>query len=366
MDRPLTPTGGAAPPKPAKRRAKPAVKSINLALQGGGAHGAYTWGVLDRLLDEERVEIAAISGTSAGALNGFALKMGLAQSRDHARENLNWLWRQMGAITDMRMANWLTHFGPATAQVARAVELAFAQPLMEMMSNAVSPYAYGPFYENPLERIVRKFDFSQVGDCGGPRLMISATNVRTGKIRVFEDAEITDDVVLASACLPTVFQGVKITDPKTGVEDVFWDGGFTGNPALFPLYATDLPEDILIVNINPLERKEMPLSPMEIANRVNEISFNSSLLRELRAAEFVQRLIAQGRMPEGAMKNVHVHMVSDDRLMNELSATTKLIPTPILLSRLFDAGRVAADRFLEDHFDDLNERGTIDLKEMFS
>ena len=340
---------------------------INLALQGGGAHGAFTWGALDRLLEDEGIEIAAISGTSAGALNGAALKAGWIEGgRDGARENLDWLWAQVGDLGDTPLGDWLTQLAPATSAFAKALEYSPAYAAFDMTTRMFSPYVYGPFLQNPLTRIVERFSYDRVCARDGPRLFICATNVRSGKIRIFTGDEIGPEAILASACLPTLFQAVEFVDPATGEREAFWDGGYTGNPALFPLYDMDLPDDVLVVNINPLYRRDLPKDSQGILNRINEISFNSSLLRELRAIDFVRRLLTEGRMPEGVMKNVLVHMVADDALMNDLSVATKTIPTALVLARLKAAGRAAMDGFLADHRDDLGQRSTVDLEAMFS
>lgn len=343
------------------------MKRINLALQGGGAHGAFTWGVLDRLLAEDDLEIAAISGTSAGALNGAALKAGLvAGGPEAARANLEWLWTQIGAITDPSLAPWLEAAAPAAGIWAKALEYSPAYAAFDLTTRMLSPYAHGDALQSPLARIVEALEFEAVCADSGPALHICATNVRSGKIRVFAGAEISAQAILASACLPTLFQAVEMDDPKTGQREAFWDGGYTGNPALYPLFAPDLPDDILIVNINPLYREALPRDPQAIQNRINEISFNSSLLRELRAIGFVKRLIAEGTMKRGQMKDVLVHMVADDALMNELNVATKTMALPVILARLKAAGQAAADRFLRDHKTDLGARSTVDLAQMFS
>jgi len=335
-------------------------KRINLALQGGGAHGAFTWGVLDRFLDEDRIEIAGISGTSAGALNGAAFKAGWLQNgRDGARANLDWLWAQMGAIDDLRLPAWMAGHMPGIGFISDALELSPAYMWADAMSRVVSPYAYGSFYLNPLRRIVDQLAYDRVCKICEPHFFVGATNVHTGKIRVFEGNDISSDAILASACLPTLFQAVEIGDAH------YWDGGYSGNPPLFPLYAADMPDDIVVVNINPLERPEVPKTPQDIQNRINEISFNSSLLRELRAIKFVQELLDQGTIAEGSMKRVLVHMVADDDLMRDLSVATKLVPTPLTLDRLKRAGQAAADRFLEAHFDDIGVQDTVYLTGMF-
>ena len=342
-------------------------KRINLALQGGGAHGAFTWGVLNVLLQDEGVEIAAMSGTSAGALNGAAVKAGLvAGGRDGALQNLNWLWGKIGAVTDPQFAPWMAAFSPAASLWAKALEYSPAYALFDMTTRMMSPYVYGPMLQNPLGKIVKDFHFDEVCAPSGPQLWICATNVRSGKIKLFSGADIGPDAIMASACLPSLFQAVEIEDTETGVVEAYWDGGYTGNPALFPLFDKDLPDDILVVNINPLHRDELPIDSHAIQNRINEISFNSSLLRELRSIDFVRRLLADGSVKRGTMKNVLVHMISDDDLMNELNVATKTIPTPVILDRLRSAGEAAAKQFLTDHKADLNDRSTVDLSAMFN
>ncbi|WP_209596457.1 patatin-like phospholipase family protein [Ruegeria sp. HKCCSP351] len=337
---------------------------INLALQGGGAHGAFTWGVLDRLLDEEDIEVAAITGTSAGALNGAAFKSGMVHSgREGARAQLDGLWRRMGAIGDMRIANWFRGLEPAA--IAQAMEYSVPFSIGDAWSRMVSPYAYGPFYSNPLEPVVDRFNFAEVCADAGPRLFVCATCVRSGKIRVFTGEEVSTDAILASACLPTLFKAVEIFDPKTNRIEAYWDGGYTGNPALYPLFNTDLPDDVVIVNINPLERDAVPVTPQQIQNRINEISFNSSLFRELRAISFVQRLLKEGKLKAGDMSRVLVHMIADNELMSSLSVATKTVPNPVILHKLKQAGQAAADRFLAKHKSDLGQTSTVDLPAMF-
>ena len=335
-------------------------KAINLALQGGGAHGAFTWGVLDRLLEDERLEIAAISGTSAGALNGAALKAGwISGGRDGARENLDWLWGQVMGLPNTDVADWISALAPPTDMVTAMMEMSAAYLSMDASTRVSSPYMSLTTLENPLQRIVEQFDFDRVCAVDGPTLFVGATNVRSGKIKVFEGREINTQAILASACLPTLFRAVEIDG------EAYWDGGYTGNPALFPLYDTGLPDDVVVVNINPLERVSIPRTAQQIANRINEISFNSSLLRELRAIRFVQKLLEDGKVTPGAMKKVLVHMIADDALMNELGVATKTIATPVVISRLKAAGRAAAGQFLDDHFDDLGQVCSVDLETMF-
>jgi NTE family protein len=237
--------------------------------------------------------------------------------------------------------------------------------LGERFGQLVSPYE-SPFGTmNPLERIVTRLDFDRVCCDSGPQFHICATNVRSGKIRVFTRDDISVQSILASACLPTLFRAIEIYDPNSERIESYWDGGYTGNPALFPLYDPALPKDIVIVNINPLHREDVPNTGREIQNRINEISFNASLLRELRAIDFVKRLLEKGDLKTGSMKDVYVHMIADDALMTQLSVATKSVPNPAVIAQLKASGRRAAGGFLDDHLGDVNTRGTVDLREMF-
>ncbi|WP_185958587.1 patatin-like phospholipase family protein [Paracoccus laeviglucosivorans] len=346
-------------------------RRINLALQGGGAHGAFAWGVLERLLEDDGIEISGISGTSAGALNGAALAAGLAsgpgrRGRDAARENLDYIWSQVSQLSDNRMVRWMHSMFPVPRGLQRLTEMISPIAWMESLTRVFSPYDYGPFYSNPLAAILREMPHPRLDTGRGPQLFVTATNVRTGRIRVFGGAEVTPDAIMASACLPTLFRAVEIDDPKTGRREAYWDGGYSGNPALFPLFHPDLPRDVVIVNINPMLRDVVPRTPGEIQDRINEISFNTSLLRELRAINFVKRLHGEDRLTGRPMKNVLVHMIMDDCLMTSLSAGSKLVPEPGLLGTMHEAGYRAADRFLAGDAENLGQRDSVDLPALFS
>ncbi|MGC1503663.1 MAG: patatin-like phospholipase family protein [Sulfitobacter sp.] len=338
---------------------------INLALQGGGAHGAFTWGVLDRLLCDDDIEICGISGTSAGALNGAALKAGwVTGGAQGARDNLDWLWTQVAGVDDLGKTGWMAPFG--VGALSQAMEYSWPVAMADAFTNVTSPYSYGPFYRNPLTDIVAKFDYDKVCNTVAPHLHICATRVRNGKIRVFSGDEISADAIMASACLPTLFQAVEIYDPETERVEGFWDGGYTGNPALFPLFDSALPADTVIININPLEREELPVTPKQIQNRINEISFNSSLLRELRAIDFVQRLLDEKALSEDRMHRVRIHMIADDVLMEQLSVATKTVPNAAIIAKLKLAGQAAAERFLAEHKDKIGKESSVNLREMFA
>lgn len=331
-------------------------KVINLALQGGGAHGAFTWGVLDQLLADGRLDFHAVSGTSAGAMNAIVLAAGLeAGGKAEARDSLARFWHTMGdmgkagpvqrTLLDRFFGSWSLDNSPAYLW-------------MDVMSRFWSPYDLNPLNINPLRSVLEaSIDFDAVRTCQCLDLHISATNVQTGKVRVFANHEITPDAVLASACLPFLFQAVEID----GVP--YWDGGYMGNPVLFPFFQDKVTADILLVQINPIERAETPKTARDILNRVNEITFNASLLREFRAIEFVQRLIAEGKVSEDEYTNVRMHRIADDQAMGGLSASSKMLTEMDFLLHLRDAGRAAADRWLEAHYDQVGEEGTLCLKD---
>ena len=264
------------------------------------------------------------------------------------------------------MIRWLTSNMRVPRGMQRWAELFSPAAWLEGMTRVFSPYDYGPLYSNPLTPILKSMPHPVFWTEEGPRLFINATNVRTGRIRVFTGLEATSEAVTASACLPTLFRAVEIADPKTGQREAYWDGGYSGNPALYPLFAPALPRDIVIVNINPMRREALPKTPAEIQDRINEVSFNSSLLRELRAINFVKKLWAEQRINDRQMKNPLIHMIMDDVLMNDLNARSKLLPNPQMLERMRKAGQVAADAFLRDHADALNNQDTVDLPALFS
>ena len=341
-------------------------KAVDLALQGGGAHGAFTWGVLDRLLEEETLSFEGVSATSAGAMNAACLKTGLVAdgSRQAARDRLDRFWGSIGRLSRAQtnpLLEWVRAFNPTTSNLADAIEASPGWQVGDTLTRMFSPYDLNPLNLNPLrDLLIECLEFDAVcRDCL-PSLFIGATNVRTGKAKVFQGAEISTDAILASAALPTLFQAVEIAGEH------YWDGGYTGNPALFPLFYDTGARDVLIVHINPIERPETPRTSREILNRMNEVSFNASLLSELRAVDFVRRLIAEGRLEAGTMKDVLIHSIRDDETMRQLGVATKVQADWTLMNNLKGAGRAAADAFLRDHWKDLGQRATVDLRAMFS
>ena len=321
--------------------------------------------MLDRLLEDEGIEIACDLGHLGGRPERRGgVKAGLVRGgREAARENLDWVWSRVGRVSDLRLNTWMSLFTPGI--LAEALEFSPAFSAIDLTSRVFSPYDYGRRLPEPARRHRRRPALRRRVQPRGARRSTCARRTSGAARSGCSRAEIGPDAILASACLPTLFRAVEIDDPGTGRTEAYWDGGYTGNPALFPLYSRDLPADIVVVNINPLHREELPTSVNQIQNRINEIGFNTSLLRELRAIDFVQRLIETGTVADGAMKQVLVHMIADDALMNELSVATKLIPLPSIVSTLKAAGRAAADAFLAEHRDSLGVRGTVDLRSMF-
>jgi NTE family protein len=336
-----------------------AKKGINLALQGGGAHGAFTWGVLDYLLEDGRLAIEGISGASAGAMNAVMVADGLARGGpDVARTRLADFWRAASIDGDLpmierKLMERLLAFVPLEGSPMTA--------WFDAMSRYFSPYDINPLNINPLKDLIERFvDFEAVRAYEPLQLFISATNVQTGRLRIFPREKITADAVMASACLPLLFKAVMVDGMP------YWDGGYLANPPIFPLFHATRTEDVLIVQINPLERKEVPTSSRDIVNRVNEISFNSSLASEFRAVEFVARLIDHGRLKRGTgsgeYRRINAHRIVLGENQKTYSADTKLSTDYDFFQMLYTSGRRAARRFLDDHFDDIGQRSTFDLK----
>ena len=334
-------------------------KKINLALQGGGAHGAFTWGVLDHLLEDDRLVIEGMSGTSAGALNAVMFADGMARGGPaEAQKRLADFWRAVSIdgelpLMQRQIVERLFTFLPFEGTPAQA--------WFDSMSRYFSPYDLNPLNINPLRDMIERFvDFEAVRNHTDMQLFVSATNVITGRLRVFPRETISAHVVMASAALPMVFQAVEVD----GVP--YWDGGYLGNPAIFPFFRNSTTEDVLIIQINPVERREVPTAARDIMNRINEITFNSSLLAEYRAIAFVARLIDQGRLPRGIgpgeYRRINAHRIVLGDGQKLYSADTKLQTDYDFFRLLHATGRRAARRFLDEHFDDIGVRSTFDLR----
>lgn len=330
-------------------------KTVNLALQGGGAHGAFTWGVLDRLLDEENLSFEGVVATSAGAMNAAVLAYGLAEGgRTGAQKALTNFWRR---VSHAAMFSPLqpSLFDRATG--SRALENSPAFLAFDLVTRLMSPYQFNPLNLNPLRRVLEQsIDVDAIRAARCPiRLHICATNVRSGKVKVFGNDELSIDAIMASACLPFLFQAVEIDG------EAYWDGGYMGNPAIFPLIYSCATPDVLIVHINPIEREDVPRTATEILNRINEISFNSSLLREMRAIAFVTKLIDMDAAGTLDLKRVFVHGISDDEAMRKLSVSSKLNADWEALTDLRDRGRERAEEWLRAHHDSIGRQSTVDI-----
>ena len=345
-----------------RTRAPGALKPVALALQGGGAHGAFAWGVLDRLLEDGRLDVEAMSATSAGAMNAVVMAYGISLGGfEGARAKLTEFWKAISdagqlysPVRTTPMERWLQAFG---------IHSEFSPTFMafQALTHFFSPYQLNPWGFNPLKDVLtRVVDFGRLQVCPvTTRLFLSATNVRTGKVRVFENRELSADVVLASACLPYIFQAVEIDGEH------YWDGGFMGNPVIFPLIYRKGTRDVVIVHINPIERKKLPVTAPEIFNRMNEISFNSSLMREMRAIAFVTRLIDEGTIDSDKYARIRVHGISESAAMEQLGVATKLNPDWQFLMSLRDVGRRAADAWLTTHFDGIGKESTVNVAELY-
>ena len=333
-------------------------KKINLALQGGGSHGALTWGVLDALLEDGRFALDGISGTSAGAMNAVAVAHGFAvaaqqhqDARDAheagcalARQTLKSLWEGVGGLGGLM---W-------------SVPLPGMNVLLDMMTQWLSPYQLNPLGINPLRQLLRReinFDLLGASPAGCPQVFICATNVRTGRGEIFSNADLSVDSVMASACLPQAFKAVQING------EYYWDGGYGGNPALHPLTYHTKTCDILLVQINPIEHTKLPDNAEEIINRVNDITFNASLLAEIRAIEFVRRLLAEGKLDEKRYKSLRLHRIDGGALLEPFSSASKLRADLGFLRQLCELGRDAGALWLQTHAADVGKRPTIDLVE---
>lgn len=331
---------------------------INLALQGGGSHGALTWGVLDALLEDGRLLLDGISGTSAGAMNAVTMAHGFAQAAQQhkdpkeahaagcelARAALARLWEGVGTLGSL---------------MGGGTPLAGANPVLGMMNRWFSPYQTNPLDINPLRRLLeREVDFELLRAAKaaqGPRVFVCATNVRTGRGEIFSGARLSADAVMASACLPLLFKAVEIDGER------YWDGGYSGNPALHPLiYQTDT-TDILLVQINPTEHHKLPDTAPEIIGRMNEITFNASLLAELRAIEFVRRLLAEGKLDARRYKNVRMHRIDGGAVLAPFGADSKARADMAFVRKLFELGRIAGQDWLKAHYQDVGVRPTFNI-----
>ena len=340
---------------------------IDLALQGGGSHGAFTWGVLDRLLEDRTLEIAAISGTSAGAMNAVALAAGLMDGgREGARRVLRRFWERVAEISPfhrLQTSPLGVMMGPANDWLAPFMK-PWTEPIKkaaDALGSQLSPYQLNPLNLNPLRGILLDtVDFERVRHCDKTQLFVAATQVRTGALRIFGQHELTADMVLASACLPLLFQAVEIDG------EAYWDGGYAGNPSLLPLVEEHRADDLLLVQINPTQREAVPSNARDILDRINEVTFNASLIKEMRTLALMKQMIGDKPQKDGPelfqqLQRLRVHMIDGGASLAALGAESKNNTQWAFLSQLHELGREAAQRWLETHRTDLGKRSSFEL-----
>lgn len=337
--------------------ASPPRKKINLALQGGGAHGAFAWGVLDLLLEDGRLDFDGLSGTSAGAMNAVSFAEGFRKGgREGARAQLAEFWKAAsldGLLPAMQrsLVEGVIDFWRTTPAVA----------LFNEARGLLGPDQRNPLHINPLRSTVsRLIDFEALRASNDLKLFVAATNVQTGKVRVFHRSELTLDMVMASACLPTLFPAVEIDGAP------YWDGGYMGNPALFPLFTETESLDIVLVQLNPIMRRGTPRSADEIMTRIDEITFNASLLHELRAIDFVARLIEAGRLHGAHYKAMRMHVIEAQDALDAFGAASRVNADYNFFVKLRDLGRKAAEKFLDAHFAAIGVRASFDIRQAIS
>ncbi len=332
-------------------------KTVNLALQGGGSHGAFTWGVLDGLLEDARIEVGAISGASAGAMNAVVFAEGfMERGREGAREKLHDFWLSVsdeGILSAQQRGLFEAFVSACMPAMGPALQW------LDQLTAYASPYEFNPLNLNPLrDHLVKMVDFDKLRAGNHFQLFIAATNVQTGKGEIFRRDILTADHVMASACLPRLFQAVVIDGTP------YWDGGFAGNPPLWPLFYETQCLDAIIVQINPIARPQTPRSAREIADRVNEITFNGAMLAELRAADFVRRLIDEGVLKGKKYRRENLHRIGGDGVLESFGAASKSDVSWRFMRQLRDLGREAAKAWLARNYDAIGKRSTIDVAAM--
>lgn len=341
-------------------------KKVNLALQGGGAHGAFCWGILDYLLEDGRLNFEGISATSAGATNAVVLAQGLLNdSYAEARTVLHQFWENLS-----KAGPPYSSFKPFPASNLTGANLGAVDQFsldnsllyytFDVMTKVMSPYQFNPFNINPLRQLLEKtVNFNDIREKSKLKLFLCATNIETCKIRIFTNEIISVESVLASACLPYLFQSVEIEG------EFFWDGGFIGNPPIFPIIYNCQSQDVVIIHINPINRKGVPKTVTEILNRVNEISFNSSLMREMRAISFVSKLIDNKTIAADKMKKMFIHSIRSDEEMATHSVSSKMNTDWKFLVYLRDKGREVAKVWLAENYESIGKSTSIDLDKEF-
>ena len=333
-------------------------KLVNLALQGGGSHGAFAWGALDRILEDGRIGIEGIVGTSAGGMNAAVTAYGLTVGgNEGARKSLRQFWEavaERGACSVMQPSWFDRLLSPGN------LDYSPGWIAMDTLSRVFSPYQINPGNYHPLRDILsEQIDFEKLRRSDKVKLFVCASNVITNRLRVFEHSDISIDAVLASSCLPSMFQAVEIGG------DHYWDGGYMGNPPFFPIIYNCASADVLLIMINPIQTKQVPQTAQAILDRINTLSFNSSLMREMRAINFVNRLVEKGFDDGGRLKKMLIHCIDAEDEMNNLGVSSKLNVEREFLGWLFELGRNRADVFLRDHFEKIGRESSTSIEQRF-
>jgi NTE family protein len=330
-------------------------KKIAVALQGGGSHGAYTWGVLDALLENENLYFEGVSGTSAGGMNAAACVQGLSSGGNQkARELLRAYWERIG---ELGRQGFLHPFPWNKMAKNFTVSDTPAFKFMQYLSNTFSPYQLNPTNMHPLQPVVDEmFDFDLLRKGEECKLFLCATHVATGKLKVFKGQELSKEAVLASACVPSIFQAIEVDG------EMYWDGGFIGNPAIYPLiYNCDTP-DILTIQIRRVYDPTVPTTVHDIQNRLGEITQNACLTREMRSIAFISKLIDDGIIAPGKLKRLHMHLIRDDAFWGTIDRTSGFCSDPEFLDYLFKAGRRAGKQWLHENYDHIGIKTTADIE----
>lgn len=335
----------------------PNQRPVAIAIQGGGAHGAFSWGVMDRLLEDGRFVIEGMTGTSAGGMNAVATVQGLMRGGpQQAREELRHFWEE---ISKAGKHSSLNHPGPIDRMMGK--HTMYNSPgfiMFDFLSRLFSPYELNPMGYDPLESTIEKcFDFEALRQYTGCKLFLCATHVFTGKLQIFNLTELKKECLLATACLPTIHNAVKVDG------EYYWDGGFIGNPVFFPLIYNCETPDIIFIQLNPMTRNKLPTTSREISDRLNEVTNNASVIREMRAIHLISKLIDEGVLEENRMKRVNMHVIQDEATFQDLGWSSKLNTDWAFLSHLFDQGRMAADQWIKEHFDKVGNSSSVSIED---
>jgi NTE family protein len=344
--------------KPTKHSNAKEKKKVAIALQGGGSHGAFTWGVMDALLEDDRIEIEGVSGTSAGGMNATAIIQGLLKNGNKgAREMLKIYWTKLGEMGKKSPLQFnanekkVNHYDLSSNPTFQ---------LMNLMGTFLSPYQTNPHNKHPMRPLVDEiFDFPLLQKAKDHKLFLCATHIASGKLKIFTGKEITPDTLLASACVPSLFQAIEVDG------DFYWDGGFIGNPAIYPLIYNCKTPDVIVIQIRRVHDPIVPRTVHDINNRLGEITQNACLTREMRAIAFISQLIDDGIIPPGKIKKLNMHLIRDDAFFGSLDRATGFSSDPDFLAYLFGQGRKCGKKWIEQHFEGVGNRTTADLAEDF-